>query len=48
MTRCSEPLDPATLEVGSDNVLYCRVKGGEFRARFLRSRLLSSGRSFRD
>jgi hypothetical protein len=32
-----EPLNPATLEVGSDNVLYCRVKGGEFRARFLRS-----------
>ena len=23
-----EPLDPATLEVGADNVLYCRVKGG--------------------
>jgi uncharacterized protein len=32
-----EPLDPATLEVGRDNVLYCRVKGGKFRARFLRS-----------
>jgi hypothetical protein len=32
-----EPLDPATLEVGADNVLYCRVKGGKFRARFLRS-----------
>jgi hypothetical protein len=31
-----EPLDPATLEVGADNVLYCRVKGGEIRARFLR------------
>lgn len=32
-----EPLDPATLEVGPDNVLYCRVKSGEFRARFLRT-----------
>lgn len=31
-----EPLDPTTLAVGRDNVLYCRVKGGEFRARFLR------------
>jgi uncharacterized protein len=32
-----EPLDPATLEVGRDNVLYCRVKGGACRARFLRT-----------
>jgi hypothetical protein len=32
-----EPLDPATLEVGKDNVLYCRVKQGESRARFLRN-----------
>lgn len=32
-----EPLDPATLEVGRDNVLYCRVKGGAFPARFLRT-----------
>jgi len=32
-----ELLDPATLEVGHDNVLYCRVKGGSFRARFLRT-----------
>jgi hypothetical protein len=31
-----EPLDPSTLEVGRDNVLYCRVKNGEYRARFLR------------
>lgn len=31
-----EPLDPSSLEVGADNVLYARVKGGEFRARFLR------------
>lgn len=31
-----EPLDPTTLEVGADNVLYCRVKGGGLRARFLR------------
>lgn len=32
-----EPIDPTTLEVGRSNVLYCRVKGGQFRARFLRS-----------
>ena len=32
-----EELDPATLEVGPDNVLYCGVKGGAFRARFLRT-----------
>jgi hypothetical protein len=32
-----ESLDPATLEVGRENVLYCRVKNGAFRARFLRS-----------
>jgi hypothetical protein len=30
-----EPLDPATLAVGDENVLYARVKGGH-RARFLR------------
>ncbi len=32
-----EPLDPAALEVGADNVLYTRVKGGRERARFIRS-----------
>jgi len=32
-----EPLDPATLRVGPENVLYCRVKGGRHEARFLRS-----------
>jgi uncharacterized protein len=32
-----EPLDPASLEVGRSNVLYCRVKGGAFPARFLRT-----------
>lgn len=32
-----EPLDPAALAVGPDHVLYARVKGGEARARFLRS-----------
>ena len=30
-----EPLDPASLAVGTEHVLYCRVKGGH-RARFLR------------
>jgi hypothetical protein len=31
-----EALDPATLRIGAENVLYCQVKGGEFPARFLR------------
>jgi hypothetical protein len=31
-----EALDPSTLSIGAENVLYCRVKGGEFPARFLR------------
>lgn len=32
-----EELDPARLEVGAGNVLYARVKGGAYRARFLRN-----------
>ena len=32
-----EELDPNTLEVGGDNVLYCRVRQGEHRARFDRA-----------
>jgi hypothetical protein len=32
-----EPLDPATLWVGRDNVLYCRVREDRFPARFSRS-----------
>lgn len=32
-----EPLEPTTLETSRDNVLYCRVKNRQFRARFLRS-----------
>jgi hypothetical protein len=31
-----EPLDPRTLAVGADDVLYCRVKNGREAARFLR------------
>ena len=31
-----ETLDPATLRVGADHVLYCRVKGGAHEARWLR------------
>jgi hypothetical protein len=31
-----EPLDAATLTVGKANVLYTRVKGGRYPARFLR------------
>ena len=33
----NEPLYPATLEIGDNDVLYCRVKGGLYRARFLRT-----------
>src|ERR1700745_2052785 len=32
-----EPLDPEALEVGRDNVLYCRVKNGACPPRFLRT-----------
>ena len=32
-----EPLDPSSLKTGSNNVLYTSVKGGRFRARFLRN-----------
>jgi len=32
-----EPLDASELQVGVDNALYARVKGGKFRARFLRN-----------
>ena len=31
-----EAMDPASLEIGADNVLYARVKDGKYRARFLR------------
>jgi hypothetical protein len=31
-----EELEAATLRVGGENVLYCKVKNGEFPARFLR------------
>jgi len=33
----SEKLDPLTLRVGTDNVLYCCIKNGTFEARFLRA-----------
>lgn len=32
-----EPLMPETLYVGQDNVLYCSVKNGYFKARFTRA-----------
>lgn len=35
--EASEALDPSTLEIGDHDVLYCRVKGNEYRARFLRT-----------
>lgn len=31
-----EMLDPATLHIGKDHVLYCRIRSGEHRARFSR------------
>jgi hypothetical protein len=31
-----EILDPSTLQVSSSNVLYCRVRNGNFSARFMR------------
>jgi hypothetical protein len=31
-----DPLDPATLRIGKENVLYCTVKEDRFEARFLR------------
>jgi hypothetical protein len=31
-----EALDPISLYVGKDNVLYCKVRGGNFNARFNR------------
>jgi uncharacterized protein len=32
-----EELDPCTLRIGKENVLYCRIKNGCFDARFSRS-----------
>lgn len=32
----TEPLDPGALRVGAQHVLYCRVKGRRYEARFLR------------
>jgi uncharacterized protein len=34
--NCIEELDPETLKIGKENVLYCRVKAGRFDARFSR------------
>jgi hypothetical protein len=34
--RSREALDPSTLRIGPDQVLYCRVKAGHEAARFLR------------
>jgi hypothetical protein len=31
-----EPLDPSTLRISEESVLYCTVKNGKFPARFLR------------
>lgn len=42
-----EPLDPTTLAVGRDHVLYCRVKAGAFPARFLRSAYYHLSGAFR-
>ena len=32
-----EPLDPETLRIGKENVLYCTIKNRSFEARFLRA-----------
>jgi uncharacterized protein len=34
---CIEELNPESLKIGEENVLYCRVKSGAFDARFSRS-----------
>jgi len=36
----SEPLDPETLRVGKDNVLYCQIRKGALTARFNRKSYL--------
>lgn len=41
-----ERLDPATLAVGEDDVLYCRVRGGTVRVRFLRPAYYRLARHF--
>lgn len=33
---CLEVLDLNSLSIGRDNVIYCRIKGGKFPARFVR------------
>jgi uncharacterized protein len=33
---CFEELDPETLTIGKEDVLYCRIKAGRFDARFSR------------
>jgi hypothetical protein len=37
-----EALDPESLQTGADNILYCSVRGGLFRARFSRAAIISS------
>jgi hypothetical protein len=39
-----EELDPNTLQVGKENVLYCRIRKGEFTARFNRNSYLELAR----
>ncbi len=41
-----EPLDPESLEIGPENVLYTRVKGAQFSARFLRPAYYHLSRQF--
>jgi len=41
-----EPLDLNSIEISSDNVLYCEVKGGRFSARFLRPAYYDLSRKF--
>ena len=41
-----EPLDPDSLEIGAENVLYTKVKAGKYSARFLRPAYYHLSRQF--
>jgi hypothetical protein len=42
-----EALDPTTLRVGEDNVLYCDIRQGKFKARFNRKSYMELARQVR-
>ncbi len=41
-----EKLDPSTLRIGKDNVLYCSIRNGEYEARFSRASYYEIAGSF--